>query len=403
MLAIAPSTGGYACRGGPRHEPSQLQHCASCGPPGMPIDTSLLMKHVVYSPDIERLQEDEARLTAEIVEQMAAGNRCTFERHRHAIRDAHAKSHAMLKGELVVHDDLEPELRQGLFAKPGRYDVVARLSSAPSDIHSDRIPAPRGFAIKVIGVQGERLSPDIGGNNQDFLMVNFPVLAFGTIAKYKAMLSLLEVNAHAPDAFQRLVAAAARGTKDAVEAFGGTAGATLEALARDNHHPLGESYHTQGALRFGDYVAKLAITPASQNVRALTGQPFADVDFSTLRDGIAQHFARAGAEYEVSAQLCTDLVSMPIEDAAVLWKEEQSPHRRVATLRFAPQPTYSPQRQVYGDDVLSFNPWNAITAHRPLGGIMRIRRAAYERSTSFRHVMNARERVEPAHIVDIPD
>ena len=34
-----------------------------------------------------------------IAEQMAAGNCCTFEPHRHAIRDAHAKSHAMLKGE----------------------------------------------------------------------------------------------------------------------------------------------------------------------------------------------------------------------------------------------------------------------------------------------------------------
>ena len=361
------------------------------------------MTPIAYSPAIEQLQEDEARLTAEIVEQMTQSNRCTFERHRHAVRDAHAKSHAVLKGELVVHEGLAPELRQGLFAKPGRYDVVARLSSAPSDIHSDRIPAPRGFAIKVIGVEGERLSPEIGGANQDFLMVNFPVLAFGTIAKYKAMLSLLEANAHAPDAFQRLVAAAARGAKDTLEAFGGTAGATLQGMARDNNHPLGESYHTQGALRFGEHVAKLAIAPASDDVRALTGQPFAEVDFSTLRDGIAQHFAQAGAEYELTAQLCTDLAAMPIEDAAVMWEESQSPRRRVATLRFAPQATYSPQRQVYGDDVLSFNPWNGIEAHRPLGGIMRIRRAAYERSTAYRHLMNARERVEPARISDIPD
>jgi hypothetical protein len=54
--------------------------------------------------------------------------------------------HAVLKGEMNVHDGLPSELRQGLFAKPGLYGVVARLSSAPSDIHSDRIPAPRGFA-----------------------------------------------------------------------------------------------------------------------------------------------------------------------------------------------------------------------------------------------------------------
>ncbi|KAK0350905.1 hypothetical protein LTR94_027122, partial [Friedmanniomyces endolithicus] len=252
---------------------------------------------LLYSSDIETIAEDEERLTAEIVEQMAAGNRCAFEHHRHAIRDAHAKSHAVLKGTLTVHDDLAPELRQGIFVRPATYGVVARLSSAPSDIHSDAIPAPRGFAIKVIGVEGERLSPDIGGANQDFLMVNFPVLAFGTIAKYKLMLSLLEANAHAPDTFQRLIAGTARGAKKTVEALGMTPGATLEGLARDNHHPLGESYHTQGAIRFGDHVAKLALSPASDNVRALTGQPVGKADFSTMRDVLVEHFASQGAEY----------------------------------------------------------------------------------------------------------
>lgn len=34
---------------------------------------------------------------------------------------------------------------------------------------------------------------------------------------------------------------------------------------------------------------------------------------------------------------------------------------------------------------------------------MRIRRAAYERSTAFRHEMNARERIEPNHLDDIPN
>ena len=361
------------------------------------------MQPIQYSPDVETIGEDEARLTAEIVEQMAAGNRCAFERHRHAIRDAHAKSHAILKGEMIVHEDLPADLRQGIFAAPGRYGVVARLSSAPSDIHSDRIPAPRGFAIKVIGVPGERLSPDIGGANQDFLLVNFPVLAFGTIPKYKAMLGPLELNAQTPDAFQRMVAAAARGAQDVLETLGGSAGATLQALARDNHHPLGETYHSQGAIRFGDHVAKLALAPRSDPVRALAGQDVGEVAFSTMRDVIAQHFAGAGAEYELSAQLCCDIAAMPVEDAAVLWDETLSPHRGVATLRFAPQATYSPERRVYGDDVLSFNPWNGVAAHRPLGGIMRIRRAAYERSTAFRHQMNARPRIEPAHLDEIPD
>jgi hypothetical protein len=361
------------------------------------------MHPLIYSPDVEVVGADEARLTGEIVEQMAASARAAYERHRHAHRDAHAKSNGILKGELVVHADLPPELAQGIFAAPRTYPVVARLSSAPGDIHPDKIPAPRGFAFKVIGVTGERLAPEIGGANQDFLMVNFPALAFGTIPKYRRMLALLEANAHAPDTFQRLVAGTAHGAKEVLEALGGKAGATLDGLARDNHHPLGETYHTQAALRFGDHVAKLALRPLSDDVRALTGRPVPDTGYSAMRDAVAAHFAYAGAVYELTAQLCVDLARMPVEDASVTWPEDLSPHRPVATLHFAPQATGSPERLVYGDDLLSFNPWNGIAAHRPLGGIMRIRRAAYERSTAFRHALNARPRIEPARLSDIPD
>lgn len=49
--------------------------------------------YIGYSPDVEVLGEDEERLTAEILEIMATTNRRAFERHRHAVRDAHAKSH----------------------------------------------------------------------------------------------------------------------------------------------------------------------------------------------------------------------------------------------------------------------------------------------------------------------
>ena len=102
--------------------------------------------YVRYSPEVEVPVEDEARLIAEITDQMSETNLEAFERHRHAIRDAHAKSHGVLTGTLTIPADLPAHLRQGVFAQPGEYDVVARISSAPGDIHSDEIPQPRGFA-----------------------------------------------------------------------------------------------------------------------------------------------------------------------------------------------------------------------------------------------------------------
>lgn len=359
--------------------------------------------YVRWSPDLEVRQPDEARLTDEIVSQMGAANLAAFDRHRHAIRDAHAKSHGFLKGRLRVHDDLPAHLRQGIFAEPATYDVIARLSSAPGDIHSDEVPAPRGFAIKILDVPGARLAGEEPGRNQDFLMVNFPVLAFGTVQKYKKMLGLLEKNANAPDFFQRMVAAAARGAEDVVEVFGREPGATLQGLARDNANLLGETYHTQGALRFGDYIGKISLAPASKNVRALTGRIIKDVDFSAMRDMVVDFFRDQGAEYTLRVQLATDLDRMPIENAAVQWDEESSPQQSLASLSFEAQDAFSPARRVYGDDVLHFNPWHCVEAHQPLGSINRIRRAAYAASMLRRHELNAVERHEPATLDEIPD
>lgn len=358
--------------------------------------------YIPYSTSVEVLGEDEERLTAEILEIMASTNRKAFERHRHAVRDAHAKSHGFLKGELVV-PELPEHLRQGLFARPATYSVVIRLSSAPGDIHSDTIPAPRGMAIKVIGVEGERLLPDDQGRNQDFLLVNIPVLSFGTIGKYRQLIGVLEKNAQNPGFLQRAMAGVARGVEAAVEAVGVEPGATLRGLARDNDHLLGETYHSMAAIRFGDHIAKISAAPLSDNVRALTGKDVGTVEDSTMRDLVVEHFRDQGAEYQLRAQLCADLDKMPVEDAAVLWPEELSPHQPIATLRIPPQDAYSPARRVYGDDVLSFNPWHGIREHQPLGSIMRVRIAAYERSTRYRHEMNAQPRVEPTNIDAIPD
>ena len=333
---------------------------------------------------------------------MAATNRSAFERHRHAIRDAHAKSHGFLKGELIV-PELPPHLRQGLFAKPATYPLVIRLSSAPGDIHSDAIPAPRGMAIKVIGVEGQRLLPGDTGHNQDFLLVNIPILSFGTIEKYKQMLGLLAKTADSPAFVQRTLAGAARGVEAVEEAIGIEPGATLRGLARDNHHLLGETYHSMAAIRFGEFIAKISAAPLSENVLGLTGKEVGDLEYSTMRDLVVAHFQNQGAEYQLRAQLCTDLGQMPVEDAAILWHESLSPHQPIATLRIPPQDAWSPARRVYGDDVLSFNPWHGIREHQPLGSIMRVRIAVYERSSRYRHEMNAQLRMEPAAITEIPD
>ena len=358
---------------------------------------------LIYSDSVEVVTPEEAENVREILAMMAKTQRANSDRHRHAIRDAHAKSHAILKATVTVQERLPKRLAQGIFSEPRTYDALVRLSSAPGDIHSDEIPAPRGFATKFIGVSGDRLVPTIGGSNQDFLMVNFPALAFGTVAKYRQMLGLLEANSRAPEVFQKLVARAARVTENVVEALGGEPGATLQGVARDNSHLLGETFHTQAAIRYGDHIAKLSLAPKSDSVRALTGNPVNIDSYSTMMVVVCDFFRSNRAEYELRAQLCTDLALMPVEDAGVQWDEALAPHEVIATLTIPQQNASSPARRIYGDDVLSFNPWNGVQVHRPLGSIMRIRKPAYERSTAFRHAENAIARHEPDSLSLVPD
>jgi hypothetical protein len=360
-------------------------------------------RYLKFAPQLEVITKDEASLSNDILEAMAALSQKVLDLRRHASRGAFARSNGFLKGELSISGDLPEHLRQGVFARAATYPVVVRLSSASSDVVSDSIPQVRGMAIKVLNVDGARLLPDDRGHNQDFLLANVPVFAPGTLALYKASLSANKVIGGLPGFVQLGLAATAHGIEKAEAVAGAEPSAVLRTLASDNANPLGETYHSMAAMRFGDYVAKISATPLSANVKALTGKIPNEVGDATMRDLVVAHFRREGAEYQLRAQLCVDLDRMPIEDATVLWPEEISPQQAIATLRIPPQEPYSPARRVFGDDVLSFTAWNGIEAHRPLGAIMRIRRSVYEQSSRFRHEMNVQPRVEPSTLSEIPD
>ena len=87
--------------------------------------------------------------------------------------------------------------------------------------------------------------------------------------------------------------------------------------------------------------------------------------------------AHSGGEWEVQVQLCTDLETMPVEDASIAWPEDASPFRTVARLKVAAQPSWSLANKSAIDDGLAFSPWHGLAAHRPLGGIQRVRQPVY--------------------------
>lgn len=349
-----------------------------------------------FDPAFEQIPEDEANTSAELVETLQKISETTYTDYQHAVRSVHAKSHGLLRGELSVIGDLPAELAQGLFAQPGTFPVVMRFSTNPGDILDDNVSTPRGLAIKVIGVKGERLPGSEGSTTQDFVMVNAPAF---TVATPKAFLGSLKMLAKttdkAPNA-KKALSAVLRGTEALIEKVGGES-ATLKSLGgHPETHILGETFYTGVPVLYGPYYAKLSVVPVSSGLTELTD---AALDLSGkpngLRDAVNDFFSANAAEWDVRVQLATSIESMPIEDASATWPEEESPYLTVARIRVQPQPAWNDERSAAIDDGMAFSPWHGLSAHRPLGGVMRVRKPAYEMSAQFRGDKNRCPMHEP--------
>ncbi|MBM6592726.1 catalase family protein [Microvirga pudoricolor] len=354
-----------------------------------------------YDPSVETPEADEAETSESILDSMRKIREKTFQDYGRAVRSVHAKSHGVLKGELEIPADLPPVLAQGLFARPGRYPAVLRFSTTPGDILDDTVSTPRGVAIKILNVRGDRLPGAEEETTQDFVLVNGPAFQSGAKA-FAGNLKLLEKTTDTLDRTKKVLSTVSRGLEHLIEAFGGES-AKLKALGgHPATHILGETFFSQAALRWGDHIAKVSVAPVSPELVALTGTTVSLDSPTALRDAVVDFFHRHGGVWEIRAQLCTDLETMPVEDASVLWPEDRSPYICVGRITVQPQDAWSDSKVAAIDEGLSFSPWHCLAAHRPLGVIMRLRRKAYEMSAQFRATHNGHPIREPKVSDTIP-
>jgi Animal haem peroxidase len=263
-----------------------------------------------------------------------------------------------------------------------RYNEFRRLFRLPpaatfEDLTHDRTLAEElrgihGLGVKLIGVDGPRCLPD-DGTTQDLLFVTHREFPFADAKTYQRRgMPLSWLLARLPD----WGLAAASDVFSVVEKVISPVGLHLpeavQLFIRPNYHILGQTFFTSAALRFGDHVAKMCVTPLSPSVLALKDVLLAPTSGpDAYRNQVVEFLATQTAEFELRAQLCTDLATMPIEDAKVEWPESKSAYRPVAKLTFPVQNPATPERQAFGDDVLSFTPFRGLAAHRPLGSINR--------------------------------
>ncbi len=355
---------------------------------------------IAYDASCEQLEPHEAETSEDLLKTLLEISDTTFKDTGLGLRSVHAKSHGLLRGTLTVLD-LSGPLAQGLFAQAGRrFPVQIRLSTTPGDLLDDRVSTPRGFAMKVMEVEGERLPGSEAATTQDFLLVNGPTFLAPNAHKFLGGLKLLAATTDKLPRLKRAFSTVLQGTEKALEAVGGESG-TLKSLGgHPETHILGETFFSCVPFLYGRHMAKWQVVPVAPSLLDLKDQL---VDLKDKPDGlraaVLDYFASQGGEWDLRVQLCTDLAAMPIEDASVRWPEDQSPFISVARISVPSQCSWSEELSAQMDDGLAFSPWNGLAAHRPLGSINRARRIAYAGSA---HARSARGRC-PVHEPGTPE
>ena len=357
---------------------------------------------VLYSSAVEHVQPDEQETIGQLEEQFDLVQSVTHKDYGHGVRAVHAKAHGIARGRLTVKGDLPPELAQGLFATPGEYEAIIRISTQPGDILDDSVNSPRGLALKLIGVEGERLPGSEGDATQDFIMVNGPIFGAPDTAHFLANLKMLAKTTDKLEGVKKAMSAVLQPIETALEAVG-LGSATLQQLGGAAPvHPLGETYFSQTAYRYGDHIAKWGLFPVSPGLTTLTGNHVATSGRpDALRHAVNEELIEHGGTWELRVQLCRDLEQQPIEDATVEWKQADSPFVTVATLEVEPQLAWEPMASTKTEDALAFNIWHGLAAHQPLGIINRARKETYQRSADFRGRTNGCPMHEPKALAEV--
>ena len=136
--------------------------------------------------------------------------------------------------------------------------------------------------------------------------------------------------------------------------------------AQKNHlSPLDIRYWSTVPFRLGEtgnQIVKYSVTPASSYTTTTAVQP----GENQLRAAIKAHLQQGEAKFHFGIQKQTDPSAMPIEDASVIWDETASPFKTVATITIVDQEFTDPHA-LASCEGSSFNPWQSIKAHEPVG------------------------------------
>lgn len=332
----------------------------------------------------ELIPDGEAAMTQAIIQTAVR----IVDQHREStryLRDAHAKAHGCVQAEVQVLPELASDLRQGVFSEPGKtWQATMRLSNGNAYPQFDSIRDARGMAIKLLDVPGKQLLDDQQQRReQDFVMFSHPNFFVSDVAEYRqnvaAQADGQKMLAFFPDWDPR--------SWQVRHLF-----IALATLSPAPQSPTQSTYFSVSPYKYGEANAKFRVLPdpASCPTYTLPAQNRKLPNF--LRSALNQQLStdRVPACFVLQIQRQDANKYMPIEDTSIEWDEKDAPFQTVARITVPAQDFDTPALNLQCDNH-SFNPWFGLEAHRPVGGINRLRKAVYEAVSDYRHARNAEE------------
>jgi hypothetical protein len=325
------------------------------------------------------LPEEEANLDSIIA---------TFEKQMRGLwkpggfeRGGNTKTHGIVRGEFIVHDNLPEKFRSGIYAQPQTYRAWVRFSGPGPYITPDIDDV--GFmsiSIKLMGVPGPKLMDEekftldmFGVSTPTFVTPDTKANAQLQVESLKNAQMFYFLNLHRPHVLDMI----------------------MQGLwVKTQSSPFEAPYFSCVPYLLGEGQAmQYSVWPKSKKRTPIPRLPLRPPD-DYLRDAMVASLAEGDVEFDIRLQLQTDPYLMPIENNAVLWPEKISPRVSVATLHLPRQKFNSPAQMEFAKR-LSYNPWHCIAEHRPLGNQSRARRRMYAELSRLRHAMNKVPHYEP--------
>jgi catalase len=295
-------------------------------------------------------------------------------------RDVHSKSHGCVRAIVEVDPALQPAYRQGVFTTPGRkYQSWIRFSNGNTFPQPDSEGDARGMALKLMGVEGTKLlESDPEADTQDFIMINSPVFFIRNVEEYAKFTRILADGSRLGYFFNQYSwNPLTWRLRDMYLA--------LRTLKKPPHSLLHEQYFSLTAYKFGtDANVKFRARGCTSGAPARVSRDDEHPDF--LRDEMKASLASGEGCFELAVQPQVQGKYMPIEDPSVNWSERDSAFVKVATITIEKQ-AFDTAAQNDFCEALTFSPWHSLPAHRPLGGLNRIRKAVYQEDARYRRAM----------------